>query len=139
VVLPHPDKRATRRGSQTLREVRKAMPLTGLRLGDAIKELREAKGWNQSELADRAETTQAQISKIERGEAKGYGEQMLLSIAGALGVRPYELFAKADGVELVAQQRLTRDEKALLAAYAKLGDEQRKMVQSVILTLIKAP
>lgn len=36
-------------------------------LGDRIARLRRAKGWNQTELADRIGTKPAQISKYERG------------------------------------------------------------------------
>lgn len=36
-------------------------------LGDRIARLRRAKGWNQTELADRIGATPSQVSKYERG------------------------------------------------------------------------
>jgi transcriptional regulator with XRE-family HTH domain len=57
--------------------------------GEKIRELREAKGLSQPELAKRARVSQQLIDQIERGKIKR--TKFLLEIAKALDVYPYEL------------------------------------------------
>ena len=80
----------------------KAMPLSeakplarGLKswatfVGKRIKELREAAGLNQTELASRAVLTQSHISRLENAEHSAT-DLTLAKIAGALGVEVRDL------------------------------------------------
>jgi transcriptional regulator with XRE-family HTH domain len=63
-------------------------------LGKAIRELRGSAGIpSQEDLADRAGLHRTYVGGIERGERNvSFGN--LLRLAGALGVRPSELFAR---------------------------------------------
>jgi transcriptional regulator with XRE-family HTH domain len=51
-----------------------------------IRELREAKGWSQSELARRSGVSQAAISKLEAQLSGGVDFGTLERLANALGV-----------------------------------------------------
>ena len=51
----------------------KTKKLGGLR-GERVRQLRERAGWSQSELADRIQTTQAQISRMEKNQTRGNSE-----------------------------------------------------------------
>jgi transcriptional regulator with XRE-family HTH domain len=62
------------------------------RLGRRLKALRQAKGWTQQELADKAELTPAFLSYLENGSRSGSLES-LLKLAQALGVEPEALLA----------------------------------------------
>ena len=54
--------------------------------GDRLRRLREARGWSQGELAHRAGTTQAQISRIETSLHTNAWAETLWGLADALGV-----------------------------------------------------
>lgn len=58
--------------------------MTPIRL--RLKELREARGWTQTELADRAGVPQGTISKIESGKTGGIDFDNLEKLADALDV-----------------------------------------------------
>lgn len=64
----------------------------------SIASLRLAKGWSQAQLAREAKTTQAQISKIERGQ-QNVEMDTIAALARALGAEPGQIF------ELVFAQR----------------------------------
>jgi len=57
-----------------------------VRIGDRIKELREAAGLSQRELADKCELKQPNIARIETGRYST-GIDVLSKIADALGVK----------------------------------------------------
>ena len=60
-----------------------------------IRELREKKGWTQTELAKRAGIHQGVLSYIENGRTKHPRIDTLSAIAGALGVTVEKLLKKA--------------------------------------------
>lgn len=66
--------------------------MTPLRL--RVRELREAKNWTQTQLAEKADVRQATISAIETGQSKGVDFDVLERLAKALGVDPGFLIAK---------------------------------------------
>ena len=61
-----------------------------------IKELRQAKGWTQQELADQAKVTRATVNRLENGRQTSIDLDVLERLAGALGVTP-GLLITADG------------------------------------------
>lgn len=67
----------------------------------SIASLRLAKGWSQARLAKEADTTQAQISKIERG-MQSVGTDTIGGLARALGADPEQIF------KLIFTQRESR-------------------------------
>jgi transcriptional regulator with XRE-family HTH domain len=56
-----------------------------------VKELRQARGFTQAELARRSGVDQRAISALETGRAKGPTLAIGLRLAEALGVEPGEL------------------------------------------------
>ena len=54
---------------------------------DMVTLVREAKGWTQTELADKADVTQGYVSKVENGLTEMTGER-LVAVARALGCPP---------------------------------------------------
>jgi len=56
-----------------------------------LKELREARGWTQLELAGRAGIRQATISEMETGRARRIGLDTIDRLARTLKVQPGEL------------------------------------------------
>lgn len=68
------------------RKRRKAEPL-GPSLGSRVRALREAKDWNQRELAERLNVDRNWVSSMERGASTGSLET-LEKFAQALGVTP---------------------------------------------------
>ncbi len=53
-----------------------------------VRELREQRGWSQSEVARRAGVRQATLSAIERGETKGIDFETLERLALAFQAHP---------------------------------------------------
>ncbi|HEY7418636.1 MAG TPA: helix-turn-helix transcriptional regulator [Ktedonobacteraceae bacterium] len=68
-----------------------------------IKDLREAKGWSQTKLAQRAMLSHPIVNKSERG--KPISEKSFLLICNALGVKP----EKVSGVVLTTGKRQDKD------------------------------
>lgn len=64
--------------------------LRALTLGAVIELLRTSKGWSQSELAQRANTTQATISRIEKGMNEPSAD-VRHRIAAALDIPAWDL------------------------------------------------
>lgn len=62
-------------------------------LGTRIRTLREAKGWSQEELANRAGVDRSYMSGIERG-VRNPSALKLADLARALGVPTASLFTK---------------------------------------------
>ena len=60
-----------------------------------VKELREAKGWSQAELADKAGIRRATVSAIESNQKTGVDFETLERMAKALGCDPGYLIVKS--------------------------------------------
>ncbi len=64
--------------------------MTPLRL--RLREMREAKGLSQLQLAEAAGIRQGTISALETGKSKGIDFSTAEALAKALGVSPHEIF-----------------------------------------------
>lgn len=60
-------------------------------LGQKVKQIRIRKNWKQDTLADKAELTQGEISKIENGNIKIVKEDTILKLAKAFEIEPIAL------------------------------------------------
>jgi transcriptional regulator with XRE-family HTH domain len=68
-------------------------------IGQRVRKLREARGWTQQQLADRAGLTNDTISNYERGGRRGQKAPSLptvKAIADALGVSMDDLLAEPE-------------------------------------------
>jgi transcriptional regulator with XRE-family HTH domain len=69
-----------------------------------VRQLRQAAGISQDALAARCDLHRTYVGGIERGERNvSFGN--LVKLAGALGVRPSELLARAEALEASAPGR----------------------------------
>jgi|GEM_PF-594100 len=66
-------------------------------LGEAVRQLREARGWTQERLAEEAQTDLRQIGGIERG-LRNPTYFTLVRLARALATRPGEIAGLADHI-----------------------------------------
>jgi transcriptional regulator with XRE-family HTH domain len=99
-------------------------------IGEVIKALREARGWNQTELAQRAGLPASHINQIERGKKKNPTQHTLEALAGAfdmsvaqfmasIGVSKEQPPTQFDDVISTAQAR------QLLQLWAQVSDADR--------------
>jgi transcriptional regulator with XRE-family HTH domain len=65
------------------------------RLGAAVRQLRQERGWTQDELAEAADLHMTYISDLERG-ARSPGLAIQQQLAMALGVKVWQLFKLAE-------------------------------------------
>lgn len=63
------------------------------RFADRVRQLREARGWSQEDLAGRADRHFTFISQLERAE-RAPGLMTIEAVADALGVDPGDLVTK---------------------------------------------
>ncbi|SLN71717.1 anaerobic benzoate catabolism transcriptional regulator [Roseovarius gaetbuli] len=90
-------------------------------MGLRIKELRLARGWTQTDLAEKSRMSRSQLSMIE-SEARTANTLRLNAIASALDVRIEDLFASpASENQRIAEllQKLSPEDKAALIRFAE--------------------
>ena len=59
-----------------------------------LRETRDARGWTQAELAERAKVTRATVSRIETGKVSALDLVVLEKLADALEVHPATLIER---------------------------------------------
>lgn len=91
-------------------------------LADRLKEERDARGWTQPELANRAKIAQSFVGALEAGNQKSSG--WLPEIAHALGVDAYWL--KTGLGRRLPGAALSPDEQVIINGFRLLGDEMRE-------------
>jgi putative transcriptional regulator len=67
--------------------------------------LREAKGWTQGELAERAGVTRATVNRLEKGRPKSIDLDVLEKLAAALEVAPGFLIGPEEPAETPKHKR----------------------------------
>lgn len=60
-----------------MKALHQARPSANWAIGPKIRKLRQARGWTQTELAQRLEVSQGRLSQLERGEGSFTAEQLL--------------------------------------------------------------
>ncbi len=96
-------------------------------IGQAVRKQRNALGFTQHELAEKAHVDRSLIVRIESGEAKSLYPDKLLSVLHALDLRmtiePNELHSTTKG----ERSSLTKDEKTTDHDKAAALDDKREM------------
>lgn len=108
-------------------------------LGTAIRRLRVIRGLNLTDVADGAGTDAANISRVERGK-QGYSHELLMAVAGVLGVRLSELFREAESLagHHVKEERagyavaLPKSLRRLNEWYMRTSPAARELVDALI-------
>lgn len=92
-----------------------------------VREWREHRGMTLEQLAERAGTTHATLSRLERGK-QPYGQALLEAIAKVLGTDVPSLIrgGPADAEEIRAIMDAEPDERAMIAELAKAATKRRR-------------
>lgn len=99
-----------------------------MKLGFAIKTLREEANLTLDDLADMTGTTKPNLSRIEGGQWPR--PELLEAIADALNIKTYQLFARADGITLPTSDE-TGSEKLILQAYRAMEPDARYHLEAI--------
>ena len=75
------------------------MPYLKGNIQDRITDLREQNGWSKAELAERIGIDASRIGRIESGETKNVGDDVILALAKAFGVSTDFLLGVSDDPE----------------------------------------
>ena len=94
-------------------------------LADRLRRARKQKGWSQEFLAQRADTSQAVIQKIENG--KSLRPRNIEHIADALDVRPAWLMFGVNEVE-----NLDEEAVQVARAWTRLKEPERSAMKDTI-------
>jgi len=93
-------------------------------VGYLIKELRESRGWSLRQLADKADISAAELSRIENGKRQRPSRDTLNRLASCLRVEP-EMLLKAAGYRIIEQQDVD-PEGYLYLGFRGLGYDERE-------------
>ena len=100
-------------------------------LGDKIKRLRQERGWDQKELADRVGITNATISRYETGTIKEISKLVIITLSQIFGVS--ELWLWDEDQEWPPRRRLDPDEEAtIVEAYRQADDRTRDIIKKIL-------
>jgi transcriptional regulator with XRE-family HTH domain len=95
-----------------------------------IREIREAKGVSQAELARRANVTPSALNKVEMGK-RGLDQQWMDRLAEALDVAPADLLP-----DHMNPDRLVGPEQALITLFRAADETQRQQLLAIANALL---
>lgn len=116
-----------------------------MKIGQIIREIREAHGATLEEIALSADTNASNLSRIERG-TQGYSPETLERIAIALGVTVSELHRRMEtaqqnkcksGDGIAGQKHLELDPANTSSKYFALTPEHRELVDEFMTLLLR--
>ena len=116
-----------------------------MKIGQVIREIREAHKATLEEIALAADTNASNLSRIERG-TQGYSPETLERIAIALGVTVSELHRRMETAEqsagkfseaIVTQKRPELDLAMTSSKYSALTADHRELVDEFMTILLK--
>lgn len=90
-----------------------------------LREMRKAAGLSQAELAERTGVSQPAISQIEN-DVLAMDVAWMRAFARVLGCKPADLLSDDDNPD-----RLTDDERAIIASYRAASGDQRTIIERV--------
>lgn len=99
-------------------------------IGIRLKELRDARGWTQDDLADASGMNRVTIAKYEAGRSEPKSAS-LGKLAMALGVDANVILGiEEESNTIKSSMDLTTDEIVLLERYRALSDEDKELLRS---------
>lgn len=116
-----------------------------MKIGQIIRELREAQQATLEEIAFAADTNASNLSRIERG-TQGYSPETLERIASALGVTVLELHQRMEtalqsagksGTRISGQTSTELDPTINSTKYSLLTPDHRELVDDFVTLLLK--
>lgn len=108
-----------------LNEYKQMAYVLAMRPRNRIRELRKAAGLTQIQLASRTGISQPAISQLENDE-RPLDVDWMRTLAREFGCTPADLLPDEDNPD-----RLSEEERALLAAFRSAGEQQREMIRRV--------
>lgn len=102
-------------------------------VGRRIRQAREDRGWNQSELARRADVTASSLSRVESGDIVVPSSELMAKVARALGVPVDSLMGDAPPP--------SEHDVAEFRAYvsAMVGSDHADLVEAIVLAAAEKP
>jgi transcriptional regulator with XRE-family HTH domain len=100
-----------------------------LRVGTAIRLVRQRRGWRQRDLEDRSGVSQTVISRIERGHLGGQSLDDIRAVAAALDMR----------IDLVARWRAGDLDRLLNGGHSALHESVARMFHDKVPAWVLAP
>ena len=116
-----------------------------MKIGQVIRQIREAHKATLEEIALAADTNASNLSRIERG-TQGYSPETLERIATALGVTVSELHRRMEtgsqstgesGCDIAGQQRPELDPAMTSSKYSALTPDHRELVDEFMTLLLR--
>lgn len=116
-----------------------------MKIGQVIRQIREAHKATLEEIALAADTNASNLSRIERG-TQGYSPETLERIATALGVTVSELHRRMEtgsqstgesGCGIAGQQRPELDPAITSSKYSALTPDHRELVDEFMTLLLR--
>ncbi len=96
-------------------------------IGERIRALRQARGYDQGDLAETLQASRPVVTKIEGGK-KAVNSLEIRKIADFLGVSVDELTRPVEEETLVARFRAGREDPAFLEAVGQIEDIMKMMI-----------
>lgn len=93
-----------------------------------IRQLREARGLTQADLADKAGMSRSQLAMIE-AETRPANTLRLNAIAAALGVQPQHLFDDPDAALIALMNALEPEDRAAIVRMAEALASKRRSTE----------
>ena len=109
------------------------------RVGNNIRNNRKEANMTLKELADKVDLTEATIQKYEAGNIKKIDSELLEKIAIALSVKPEKLtgWSNKEEHDIYHKAMQGKREANYIKNYAKLNDENKKIINKITLSLLK--
>jgi transcriptional regulator with XRE-family HTH domain len=102
-----------------------------MKIGAIIEQLRIARGWSQDDLAERVGITKSSLSRMEN-DNQWPRPETLESLAAALNIKVYQLFALADAEPLpTAPPSWVQEEQDIVHAYRAMEPDARKQYREL--------
>lgn len=112
-------------------DFKKPMGAAHMKIGNTIEQLRVQRGWSLDELAERVGITKSSLSRMEN-DSQWPRPETLESVAAALDVKVYQLFALADAEPLpTTPPSWVRDEEEIVHAYRAMEPDARKQYREL--------
>lgn len=108
-----------------------------LRLGERIRQLREANGWSQGFLARKIGVSRPSVTQWESGDTKNLKHKNLIALSKAFSISLEQLLTGKNHHHVAEEQApynagLTEEERILLEKYRALANGDRRKAQAII-------
>lgn len=107
-----------------------------MQIGQAIREIREARKATLEEIALAADTNASNLSRIERGK-QGYSTETLERIASALGVTVSELHLRCEANSRTIGRANYSGATIASSKYSALTQQNRELVDEFMALLLR--